>query len=279
MNYTINVMHLDGDLYESYIDSLFLLYDLIDVGGYVICDDCGSLFEADRAVDDFRSLHGIEDTLFHKHGAHADWQEQPSKCWRKGGPVEVRHDVYEKWKKTRQQFDLNMYWGGGFVHVVDEEIPVSVCDALVQEIYHWVDRVPYNYVPHEEAQEVQELFGSMLPANCSVELLDAARTFRRYALSLRDLLPWVLHKVQSGSFTPSSFKEAVRLGEKAAFFSLSVQNASEPDPSTLEVLQDLFAVRDRYFWKLDYHFDSTGGSICWYCTPESESANSAKVVD
>merc|ERR1712224_1140516 len=44
----IAVLHLDGDLYGSYLDPLFHLYDLVAEGGVVICDDCGHIAEANR---------------------------------------------------------------------------------------------------------------------------------------------------------------------------------------------------------------------------------------
>ena len=53
-------MHLDADLYSSYLDILFNLYDLLEIGSFVICDDCGYIEEAGRAVTDFRMLHGID---------------------------------------------------------------------------------------------------------------------------------------------------------------------------------------------------------------------------
>ena len=56
----ISLLHLDADLYSSHMDVLFNLYDLLEVGGFVICDDCGFIEEAGRAVTDFRILHAID---------------------------------------------------------------------------------------------------------------------------------------------------------------------------------------------------------------------------
>ena len=56
----IALLHLDADLYSSYLDTLFNLYDLLEIGSFVICDDCGYIEEAGRAVTDFRILHGID---------------------------------------------------------------------------------------------------------------------------------------------------------------------------------------------------------------------------
>ena len=59
----IGILHLDADLYSSYLDVLFNLYDLLEIGGYVVCDDCGFIEEAGRAVSDFRRLHHVTAVL------------------------------------------------------------------------------------------------------------------------------------------------------------------------------------------------------------------------
>jgi hypothetical protein len=57
------VMRLDGDYYESTMDSLTNLYDKLSVGGYVIIDDYGqdAWTNCRQAVDEFRNRHGITD--------------------------------------------------------------------------------------------------------------------------------------------------------------------------------------------------------------------------
>lgn len=63
-NQTLSVLRMDGDMYESTIDQLYHLYDLVDVGGYIIIDDFGwkegVTWGAREAILDFRELHGIE---------------------------------------------------------------------------------------------------------------------------------------------------------------------------------------------------------------------------
>jgi macrocin-O-methyltransferase TylF-like protien len=61
----IAVMRLDGDYYESTMDALVHLYDKLSVGGYVIVDDYGedTWTYCRQAVDEFRTLHGIDDPL------------------------------------------------------------------------------------------------------------------------------------------------------------------------------------------------------------------------
>ena len=61
------ILRLDGDMYDSTIDALYNLYDLVELGGTVIIDDFGWLnnksFGARDAVIDFRVLHGIAKIL------------------------------------------------------------------------------------------------------------------------------------------------------------------------------------------------------------------------
>ena len=57
------VLRLDGDMYESTMDSLHNLYPRLSKGGYVIVDDYGAVPGCRAAVDDFRREHKITATL------------------------------------------------------------------------------------------------------------------------------------------------------------------------------------------------------------------------
>lgn len=59
------LMRLDGDYYESTMDSLRNLYDRLSVGGYVIIDDYGedTWTYCRRATDDFRLERGIVEPM------------------------------------------------------------------------------------------------------------------------------------------------------------------------------------------------------------------------
>ena len=70
------VIRLDGDLYESTMDSLKALYNRLSPGGFAIIDDY-DLDTCRRAVDDFRSENGIHDSL-----QVIDWT---GRFWRKSG--------------------------------------------------------------------------------------------------------------------------------------------------------------------------------------------------
>ena len=92
---SIAVLHGDGDMYESYMDILYNLYDLLAVGGFFVCDDCRIVPEADRAVMDFRRTHEITEDLFQVDGS-AD-----GIFWRKERVVRVEYESYLAWNDTR----------------------------------------------------------------------------------------------------------------------------------------------------------------------------------
>jgi O-methyltransferase len=56
------ILRLDGDMYESTIQTLDALYELVAPGGFVIVDDY-ALPGAHAATDDFRSTHDISSPL------------------------------------------------------------------------------------------------------------------------------------------------------------------------------------------------------------------------
>ncbi len=57
------VLRLDGDLYGSTMDTLVSLYPKLSSGGYCIVDDYGSIGTCRKAVDDYRSKHGITEEI------------------------------------------------------------------------------------------------------------------------------------------------------------------------------------------------------------------------
>lgn len=71
----IAVLRLDGDLYESTMDSLVPLYPKVASGGYVIVDDYKIIPACRKAVDDYRAEHGIDAPL-----QEVDWN---AVYWRK----------------------------------------------------------------------------------------------------------------------------------------------------------------------------------------------------
>ena len=72
------VIRLDGDMYESTMDSLKYLYPKLSPGGFVIVDDYGLPEDTSRrAVHDFRDLHGIREPIIDIDGYGAYWRRTP----------------------------------------------------------------------------------------------------------------------------------------------------------------------------------------------------------
>ncbi len=72
----LSILRLDGDLYESTMDTLNPLYDKVVQGGFIIVDDYESCQPCKNAINEFRRSRGITEELL-----KIDAQ---SVCWRKG---------------------------------------------------------------------------------------------------------------------------------------------------------------------------------------------------
>jgi hypothetical protein len=59
----VAVMRLDGDMYTSTMDGLNHVYPRLASGGFCIIDDYHTFAECARAVDEYRSAHGITEPL------------------------------------------------------------------------------------------------------------------------------------------------------------------------------------------------------------------------
>jgi O-methyltransferase len=68
------VLRLDGDMYESTIQTLEALYDKLSCGGFAIVDDY-HLEPCKQAVTDFRSGKGINDTIIDIDGNGVFWRK------------------------------------------------------------------------------------------------------------------------------------------------------------------------------------------------------------
>ncbi len=67
------ILRLDGDLYESTIQTLENLYPRVSDGGYVIIDDL-NLKECVKAVNDYRTEHNIKDPCMLLDGCSGWWR-------------------------------------------------------------------------------------------------------------------------------------------------------------------------------------------------------------
>ena len=65
----IAILFLDADLFESYYDILFNLYEFVPRGGFVLCEDCDTVPEATKAVEQFLDRHGITEQIYRILGA------------------------------------------------------------------------------------------------------------------------------------------------------------------------------------------------------------------
>jgi O-methyltransferase len=72
------IARLDGDLYESTMDALSVLYPKLSVGGYLIVDDL-SIGQCRDAVDDYRKARGIDEPI-----VSIDWT---GGYWKKAWPA------------------------------------------------------------------------------------------------------------------------------------------------------------------------------------------------
>jgi hypothetical protein len=70
------LLRLDGDLYESTIVALDILYPRLSPGGFVIVDDYGAIPACKAAVTDFRIQHGIEAAI-HEIDWTGIWWRRP----------------------------------------------------------------------------------------------------------------------------------------------------------------------------------------------------------
>ena len=71
----IAVLRLDGDLYESTMDTLVALEHRVPEGGFVVVDDYHAVPMTKRAVDDYRRERGITDPITTTDWAGALWRK------------------------------------------------------------------------------------------------------------------------------------------------------------------------------------------------------------
>lgn len=90
----IAVLRLDGDMYESTMDTLFNLYDLVPIGGYTIVDNYGSVKEAKSAVEEFLHIHSAIETF-----VYVDWSGM---YWQKTAAIATNWTWYANFNKQRQ---------------------------------------------------------------------------------------------------------------------------------------------------------------------------------
>jgi len=72
------VMRLDGDLYESTMDALTILYPKLSPGGFVIVDDYNAVAGCNEATHEYRQALSVNEPLELIEGAGAYWRKADS---------------------------------------------------------------------------------------------------------------------------------------------------------------------------------------------------------
>ena len=74
--HTWSLVRLDGDMYESTMQSLEALYPNLQRGGYVIQDDYNCISQARMATDDYRKKYGITEPIQRIDWAGCYWKKE-----------------------------------------------------------------------------------------------------------------------------------------------------------------------------------------------------------
>jgi len=72
---TLALLRLDGDLYESTIIPLEVLYDKVSKGGYIVIDDYHVVKGCKQAVHDFCATRGIQPEIVEIDGVGVYWKK------------------------------------------------------------------------------------------------------------------------------------------------------------------------------------------------------------
>ncbi len=70
------VLRLDGDLYESTMDTLVHMYPKLSLGGYAIVDDYEDIHQCKQAVLDYRAKHGMDEEIMPIDGHGVFWRKE-----------------------------------------------------------------------------------------------------------------------------------------------------------------------------------------------------------
>lgn len=74
----LSLLRLDGDMYESTMDSLIHLYPKLSKGGYIIIDDWGAVEGCKKAVLDYREKHQIHEKIEEIDWGGVFWKKENS---------------------------------------------------------------------------------------------------------------------------------------------------------------------------------------------------------
>jgi len=95
---SIAILHGDAAMFASYTHILYNLYPLLSIGGFFICDDCSELSAAQLAVDEFRTVNGITEEIYHVSST----KSSGGTYWRKLHNNQINMEHYQKWRAMHQ---------------------------------------------------------------------------------------------------------------------------------------------------------------------------------
>jgi O-methyltransferase len=72
----LSVLRVDCDMYGSVTDVLDAMYPKLEVGGFAIIDDYGALESCASAVNDYRSRHGIQESMIEIDWTGIYWRKE-----------------------------------------------------------------------------------------------------------------------------------------------------------------------------------------------------------
>ena len=76
INEKFSIVRLDGDMYESTIDSINVLYPKLNIGGYLIVDDYIVLNGCQQAINDYRSKNNIKEDIINIDNTGVFWKKE-----------------------------------------------------------------------------------------------------------------------------------------------------------------------------------------------------------
>jgi len=72
---SLAVLRLDGDMYESTMDTLRACYPKLSRGGFCIVDDYGCIAACRKAIHDYRNANGIKDAIWQVDWTGVYWRK------------------------------------------------------------------------------------------------------------------------------------------------------------------------------------------------------------
>lgn len=72
----LSLLRLDGDMYESTMDAITVLYPKLSIGGYLIVDDWGAVAGCKKAIEDYRKENNITEPIIEIDWTGVYWRKE-----------------------------------------------------------------------------------------------------------------------------------------------------------------------------------------------------------